>query len=334
LFTYLDREGMFYEESARFYVAELITALEHLHSLGIVYRDLKPENILLQNDGHIVLTDFGLCKESIQGDERTNTFCGTIEYMAPEILNREGHGVEVDWWSLGALLFDMCTGTPPFVGSNRKKTMDKITNASVRFPPFLTIELKDLLRKLLCRKVEKRLGGPTMGGVKSIKEHIWFRHIDWSHVLKRELKPPFVPTVGHAEDVSNFDRRFTDLPPVDSPLNSPPPVANDDDVPNLFQGFTYVPPSIMDSLNASNASFGGRSYKANGTIPLDTPPNTPRTQSEASVGSDHDSDAFVSAPNTPSISPVVGNNNGDAHQSNQKKPTTRPIKVPTKITLL
>lgn len=130
LFTYLDREGMFLEETARFYVCELVIALTHLHDLGIVYRDLKPENIMLDPTGHVVLTDFGLCKESI-GGSRTHTFCGTIEYMAPEILNREGHGVEVDWWSLGALLFDMVTGSPPFVGANRKKTMEKIMKAQV-----------------------------------------------------------------------------------------------------------------------------------------------------------------------------------------------------------
>eukprot|EP00040_Diaphanoeca_grandis_P004450 m.28785 g.28785 ORF g.28785 m.28785 type:complete len:529 (-) comp15985_c0_seq1:695-2281(-) len=328
LFTYLDREGMFYEDSARFYIAELMTALEHLHSLGIVYRDLKPENILLQNDGHVVLTDFGLCKESIQGDERTNTFCGTIEYMAPEILNREGHGVEVDWWSLGALLFDMCTGTPPFVGSNRKKTMDKITKANVRFPPFLTTELKDLLRKLLCRKVEKRLGGAAMGGVQGIKNHLWFRHVDWSKVLKKELTPPYVPTVGHAEDVSNFDRRFTDQPPVDSPVNSPMPRSDGSSVPNLFQGFTYVPPSIMDSLNSNSASYSRRK-------PTELDTATFESAQNSGVDSSSNDDEFVSVPNSPEEPRMVVSENKAIKKDTKKdaKSSTRPIKVPSKITL-
>lgn len=138
LFTYLDREGIFMEPTAIFYASEITLAIEHLHGLGIIYRDLKPENIMLDAEGHVVLTDFGLSKESIHADEdRTHTFCGTIEYMAPEILSRAGHNKAVDWWSLGTLLFDMLTGSPPFVSHNRKKTMDKIVKAKLLCPPYV-----------------------------------------------------------------------------------------------------------------------------------------------------------------------------------------------------
>eukprot|EP00111_Clytia_hemisphaerica_P016324 TCONS_00048334-protein len=126
LFMHLEREGVFLEDTASFYLAEITLALEHLHSEGIIYRDLKPENILLDLKGHIKLTDFGLCKESIFHADRTHTFCGTIEYMAPEVLTRSGHGKAVDWWSLGTLMFDMLTGAPPFCSENRKKTQEKV----------------------------------------------------------------------------------------------------------------------------------------------------------------------------------------------------------------
>lgn len=250
LFTYLDREGMFLENTARFYACELLVAIEHLHSLGIVYRDLKPENIMLDSTGHVVLTDFGLCKEAIDGDSRTHTFCGTIEYMAPEILAREGHDRKVDWWSLGALLYDMITGAPPFCANNRKKTMEKIMKAQVKFPPFMTADVKDLLKKLLTKDVPKRLDGPL------IRSHGWFKKIDWAVVESRSLPPPFVPIVNDELDVTNFDSRFTAQPAVDSPSESV--LASYQD---LFKGFTYVPPRLFDDM----ASMDPPSERGRGT---------------------------------------------------------------------
>ena len=117
---------MFTEEDVKFYLAELALALDHLHSLGIIYRDLKPENILLDSEGHIKLTDFGLSKESIFDEKKTYSFCGTVEYMAPEVVNRKGHGTAADWWSYGVLMFEMLTGALPFQGANRKETMTQI----------------------------------------------------------------------------------------------------------------------------------------------------------------------------------------------------------------
>ncbi|NWQ82432.1 KS6B2 kinase, partial [Columbina picui] len=131
-----------------FYLSEITLALGHLHSHGIIYRDLKPENIMLNSQGHIKLTDFGLCKESIHDGAVTHTFCGTIEYMAPEILVRSGHNRAVDWWSLGALMYDMLTGSPPFTAENRKKTIDKILKGKLVLPPYLTPDARDLLKKV------------------------------------------------------------------------------------------------------------------------------------------------------------------------------------------
>ena len=122
-----------------------------------LFRDLKPENILLDAHGHVKLTDFGLCKESIDEETVTHTFCGTIEYMAPEILLRSGHGKAVDWWSLGALMYDMLTGAPPFTAENRKKTIEKILKGKLNLPPYLTPDARDLIRKFLKRQVSWHL---------------------------------------------------------------------------------------------------------------------------------------------------------------------------------
>ncbi|KAF8357334.1 rsks-1 [Pristionchus pacificus] len=158
LFMHLEREGIFLEDTAAFYLSEIVVSLEHLHEQGIIYRDLKPENILLDAKGHVKLTDFGLCKETLDAEEKTHTFCGTIEYMAPEILMRCGHDKAVDWWSLGALMFDMLTGGPPFTAESRKKTIDKILKGRLTLPAYLSPEARDLIKKLLKRHVETRLG--------------------------------------------------------------------------------------------------------------------------------------------------------------------------------
>merc|ERR1711997_422011 len=182
LFMHLEREGIFLEDTACFYVSEITLALEHLHRQGIIYRDLKPENILLDARGHVKLTDFGLCKESIDETSVTHTFCGTIEYMAPEILTRSGHGKAVDWWSLGALMYDMLTGSPPFTAENRKKTIEKILKGKLNLPPYLTPDARDLILKFLKRQVNQRLGaGPT--DADSIKTHPYFKHINCTEGL-------------------------------------------------------------------------------------------------------------------------------------------------------
>ncbi|KAJ0002178.1 hypothetical protein NQD34_001974 [Periophthalmus magnuspinnatus] len=234
LFTRLSKEVMFTEEDVKFYLAELALALDHLHSLGIIYRDLKPENILLDEEGHIKITDFGLSKEAIDHDKRAYSFCGTIEYMAPEVVNRRGHTQSADWWSFGVLMFEMLTGSLPFQGKDRKETMALILKAKLGMPQFLSPEVQSLLRALFKRNPANRIGaGPD--GVEEIKRHRFFASIDWSKLYKKEVRPPFKPSVGRPEDTFHFDPEFTSRTPTDSP--GIPPSANTH---QLFRGFSFV----------------------------------------------------------------------------------------------
>ncbi|CAJ0585987.1 unnamed protein product, partial [Mesorhabditis spiculigera] len=250
LFACLEKEGIFPERTAAFYLAEITLALEHLHRNGIIYRDLKPENIILDSAGHIKLTDFGLSKEAIEGDIKTHTFCGTIEYMAPEILTRQGHNQAVDWWSLGTLMFDMLTGSPPFIAENRKKTIDKILKSRITLPAYLGSDARDLLRHLLKRNPESRIGaGPN--GIDDLKAHPFFvANVNWVQVASRESKPPFVPNLTHAEDVSNFDTQFTSMPAVDTPCEHSLATFLQEGVANPFAGFTYIAPSVLHEGDA------------------------------------------------------------------------------------
>ncbi|GFO28242.1 ribosomal protein s6 kinase [Plakobranchus ocellatus] len=241
LFTRLSKEVMFTEEDVKFYLAELALALDHLHDLGIIYRDLKPENILLDTEGHIKLTDFGLSKESIFEENKTYSFCGTVEYMAPEVVNRKGHGTPADWWSYGVLMFEMLTGALPFQGANRKETMTQILKAKLGMPPFLSPEAQSLLRALFKRNPVNRLGsGPN--GINEMKMHPFFSTINFAKLLKRELQPPFKPAVVQTDDVFYFDKEFTSKTPKDSPGIPPSAHAHE-----LFRGFSFIAPVLLEN---------------------------------------------------------------------------------------
>ncbi|KAK7389005.1 hypothetical protein VNO78_23836 [Psophocarpus tetragonolobus] len=234
LFFHLYRQGIFGEDQARLYTAEIVSAVSHLHSKGIVHRDLKPENILMDAHGHVMLTDFGLSKE-IDELGRSNSFCGTVEYMAPEILLGKGHNKDADWWSVGILLYEMLTGKAPFIHNNRKKLQEKIIKEKVKLPPFLTSEAHSLLKGLLQKDPSTRLGnGPD--GDDQIKSHKWFRSINWKKLEARELEPKFKPDVSGKDCTANFDQCWTAMPADDSP--APTPTAGDH-----FQGYTYVAPN-------------------------------------------------------------------------------------------
>ncbi|CAI7786359.1 unnamed protein product, partial [Closterium sp. NIES-54] len=194
LFFHLKRERRFKDDRARLYAAELLLALGHLHSLGVIYRDLKPENILLDAQGHVRIADFGLAKEHIADNSSASTFCGTPEYLAPEVLGGKGHGRAVDWWSLGILLFEMVVGVPPFYDRNVNIMYNKIVNAPLVFPITVTnFYLRDLISKLLVREPSLRLGaGPTDAA--EIMRHEFFRGMDWDRLYAREVPPPFVPS--------------------------------------------------------------------------------------------------------------------------------------------
>uniref|UniRef100_A0A8D2N9D1 non-specific serine/threonine protein kinase n=1 Tax=Zonotrichia albicollis TaxID=44394 RepID=A0A8D2N9D1_ZONAL len=234
VFTRLSKEVMFTEEDVKFYLAELALALDHLHSLGIVYRDLKPENILLDEAGHIKLTDFGLSKESVDQEKKAYSFCGTVEYMAPEVVNRRGHNQSADWWSFGVLMFEMLTGTLPFQGKDRNETMNMILKAKLGMPQFLSPEAQSLLRMLFKRNPSNRLGAGS-DGVEEIKRHPFFSTVDWNKLFRREIQPPFKPASGKPEDTFCFDPEFTAKTPKDSP--GVPPSAN---AHQLFKGFSFV----------------------------------------------------------------------------------------------
>ncbi|XP_013209062.2 ribosomal protein S6 kinase alpha-6 [Microtus ochrogaster] len=238
VFTRLSKEVLFTEEDVKFYLAELALALDHLHQLGIVYRDLKPENILLDEIGHIKLTDFGLSKESVDQEKKAYSFCGTVEYMAPEVVNRRGHSQSADWWSYGVLMFEMLTGTLPFQGKDRNETMNMILKAKLGMPQFLSAEAQSLLRMLFKRNPANRLGSE---GVEEVKRHAFFASIDWNKLYKREVQPPFRPASGKPDDTFCFDPEFTAKTPKDSP--GLPASAN---AHQLFKGFSFVATSIAE----------------------------------------------------------------------------------------
>ncbi|XP_004603531.1 ribosomal protein S6 kinase alpha-1 [Sorex araneus] len=240
LFTRLSKEVMFTEEDVKFYLAELALGLDHLHSLGIIYRDLKPENILLDEEGHIKLTDFGLSKEAIDHEKKAYSFCGTVEYMAPEVVSRQGHTHSADWWSYGVLMFEMLTGSLPFQGKDRKETMTLILKAKLGMPQFLSTEAQSLLRALFKRNPANRLGsGPD--GAEEIKRHVFYSTIDWNKLYRREIKPPFKPAVAQPDDTFYFDTEFTSRTPRDSPGIPPSAGAH-----QLFRGFSFVATGLMD----------------------------------------------------------------------------------------
>lgn len=194
LFFHLSKEGRFDINRSRFYTAELLCALECLHGFNVIYRDLKPENILLDYQGHIALCDFGLCKLEMKDEDFTNTFVGTPEYLAPELLKGEGYGKAVDWWTLGVLLYEMLTGLPPFYDENTNEMYRKILTAPLNFPGYDVVPpaARDLLTKLLDRDPTKRLG---VNGSTEIKSHPFFHGIDWKKLLQRKYEPTFKPHV-------------------------------------------------------------------------------------------------------------------------------------------
>src|SRR5277367_6432605 len=255
LFWHLQKEGRFDEKRAKFYIAELILALQHLHMHDIVYRDLKPENILLDANGHIALCDFGLSKANLTKNATTNTFCGTTEYLAPEVLLDEtGYTKMVDFWSLGVLVFEMCCGWSPFYAEDTQQMYKNIAFGKVRIPrDTLTTEGRNFVKGLLNRNPKHRLGATD--DAEELKRHPFFADIDWEALSKKLITPPFKPKLKSETDTSNFDPEFTNALNGASSLNaraaalaagvdtstplSPGMQAN-------FKGFTFVDESSMD----------------------------------------------------------------------------------------
>ncbi|KAF9234333.1 kinase-like domain-containing protein [Melanogaster broomeanus] len=246
LFYHLQREGKFDQDRSRFYAAELLCALEHLHSFNVVYRDLKPENILLDYTGHIALCDFGLCKLNMSETEKTNTFCGTPEYIAPELLESQGYTKTVDWWTLGVLLYEMMTGLPPFYDENVNTMYQRILTDPLLFPSDISAEAKSVMTLLLQRDPARRLGA---NGGEEIKRHPFFaKYIDWNMLLQKKIQPPFKPSVESVLDVANFDPDFTNEEAQDSVVEDS---RLSETVQDRFRGFTYNPANehLSESVN-------------------------------------------------------------------------------------
>ncbi|KAI0841098.1 kinase-like domain-containing protein [Hypoxylon sp. FL0890] len=255
LFWHLQKEGRFDEKRAKFYIAELILAIEHLHKNDIVYRDLKPENILLDANGHIALCDFGLSKANLTQNDTTNTFCGTTEYLAPEVLLDEaGYTKMVDFWSLGVLVFEMCCGWSPFYAEDTQQMYKNIAFGKVRFPrDTLSQEGRNFVKGLLNRNPKHRLGATD--DAEELKRHPFFADVNWDLLAKKLITPPFKPKLKSETDVSYFDPEFTNALNTNGSLNeraqqlatgfatstplSPTTQAN-------FQGFTFVDESSLD----------------------------------------------------------------------------------------
>jgi len=214
LFYHLRKYNKFTEDKVKFYAAEITLALEHLHSIGVIYRDLKPENVLLDSTGHIRLTDFGLSKQGEVSREglrlRTKTFCGTPEYLAPEVLAGQDYGPEIDWWSLGNIMFELYTGVPPFYCKNQNEMYNRIMHESPIYPEEISTILKDLMTKLLERDPRQRLNGS------GVKKHPFFKGIKWNKLVEKKIKPPIIPKVKGEDDTSHVDTEFTGRRPVDS----------------------------------------------------------------------------------------------------------------------
>uniref|UniRef100_A0A3B3SMT8 non-specific serine/threonine protein kinase n=1 Tax=Paramormyrops kingsleyae TaxID=1676925 RepID=A0A3B3SMT8_9TELE len=245
LFFHLSRERVFTEDRARFYGAEIVSALEYLHSRNVVYRDLKLENLMLDKDGHIKITDFGLCKEGITDGATMKTFCGTPEYLAPEVLEDNDYGRAVDWWGLGVVMYEMMCGRLPFYNQDHERLFEQILMEEIRFPRNLSPEARALLAGLLKKDPKQRLGG-CPDDAKEVMTHKFFVSINWQDVLQKKLIPPFKPQVTSETDTRYFDDEFT------------------------AQTITVTPPDQYDSLDGEDPDqrthFPQFSYSASASI--------------------------------------------------------------------
>lgn len=242
LFSRLKEEGKFDEPRAKLYAAEILLGLGHLHSLGYIYRDLKPENILVDKDGHLRLTDFGLVKPEMKYGSTTTTFCGTPEYIAPEMLQQLPYTKAVDWWSYGILVFEMMTGLPPFYDDNANKMYRMILQDPISYPSYMSPSAKDFIAKLLDRNPDTRLGsGPS--DVEELKKHPFFASYNWEDIKNKKIKPQWQPPIKNETDTSQFDDEFTQ---EQAAVSFEDASLIDNMTQQEFQGFTMTKDSVLD----------------------------------------------------------------------------------------
>uniref|UniRef100_H2Y5U9 Protein kinase domain-containing protein n=1 Tax=Ciona savignyi TaxID=51511 RepID=H2Y5U9_CIOSA len=242
LFFHLQRERTFTESRARFYAAEIASAVGYMHSLEIIYRDLKPENILLDSEGHVILTDFGLCKEGIKTNQTTTTFCGTPEYLAPEVLKKQPYTKAVDWWCLGAVLYEMLYGLPPFYSRDTHEMYENILYKPLKLRPTVSSAARNILELLLQKKPQLRLGSGEKD-LNEIKEHAFFASLNWVELESKRIQPPYNPNVAGPEDLKHVDPEFVREPVSRSIRGSDKVMASVSEVDDAFIGFSYAPPA-------------------------------------------------------------------------------------------
>uniref|UniRef100_A0A8R1DWL4 protein kinase C n=1 Tax=Caenorhabditis japonica TaxID=281687 RepID=A0A8R1DWL4_CAEJA len=231
-------DDVFDEVRGCFYAACVVLGLDFLHKHNIIYRDIKLDNLLLDREGYVKIADFGLCKENMGPFDKTSTFCGTPEFLAPEVLSDSSYTRAIDWWGLGVLIFEMLVGEPPFSGDDEEEIFDSIISEDVRYPRYLSVESIAIMRRLLRKMPEKRLGYGDRDA-EDIKIQRFFRHIswEWEKLLNREIRPPFQPQLRNPEDVSNFDLEFTQERARFSSASSNRPITEADQ--RLFNNFDF-----------------------------------------------------------------------------------------------
>lgn len=259
LFYHLQNVGQFTEEQAKFYFAEVLLALDYLHQQNILYRDLKPENVLLDWEGHIRLTDFGVSKLNVTKTTVRRSFCGSPEYMSPEMLSARGHTRTLDFYSLGAFLYEMLTGLPPFFNTSRALMFHAVQTQEVSFPPHLSTPVRHLMQRLLDKNPSTRLGAQ---GVEEVKEHPWCREVQWETVLMKAKAPPFSPS----RQSSNFDKEYTEML-VQFPESEGEEPGSEDQ----FCGFEYPGNLTETSFSTVNTVPRGRNTQ-NDLSSLSKPP--------------------------------------------------------------
>ncbi|EIW85381.1 cyclic AMP-dependent protein kinase catalytic subunit [Coniophora puteana RWD-64-598 SS2] len=227
LFTHLRRAQRFTPDVTRFYLATIVMALKYLHSFNIIYRDLKPENLLLDSRGYVRLTDFGFAKIV---DDRTWTLCGTPEYLAPEIIQSDGHGKAADWWACGILCYEMLVGYPPFFDETAYGIYEKILRGEIYWPRTMDRLSKELIKGFLHPDRSKRLGNMG-GGPQDVLDHPWFRGVDWEALERCEIRAPIIPQTTSVDDM----RHFLHLPYPS--LDDMPGIHGEENPPTVHQRF-------------------------------------------------------------------------------------------------